>query len=62
MLDAQREHFGAPLQNHLLYAHSEAIFKGVRGMWAALDTAGLLDVGLSSLVNRRVAANVGCVF
>lgn len=62
VLDAQQHHFGAPLGNHLLYAHSEAIFKGVRGMWAALDNAGLLGVGLSALVNRRVAASVGCVF
>lgn len=62
VLDAQTGHFGAPLKNHLLYAHSESVFRGVRGMWAALGGAGLLQAGLSALVNRRVAASVGCVF
>ncbi len=62
VLEAQEAHFGAPLNNHLLYGHSESVFKGVRGMWAALDGAGLLGAGLSALVNRRVAASVGCVF
>ncbi|MEE9414183.1 MAG: hypothetical protein V3V01_02790 [Acidimicrobiales bacterium] len=62
VLDAQTETYGAPLNNHLLYAHDEEIFRGVRGMWSALDRAGLIDTGLASLVNRRVAALVGCVF
>lgn len=62
VLDAQVARFGAPLKNHLLYAHSESVFKGVRGMWAALEGAGQLEAGLSALVNRRVAASVGCVF
>ena len=61
-LDAQAEIFGAPLNNHLLYAHSEDIFRGVRGVWAALDKAGSIEPRLSALVNRRVAARVGCVF
>lgn len=61
-LDAQRELFGAPLNNHLLYAHSEEIFRGARGVWSALDKAGLLEPGLAALVNRRVASRVGCVF
>ncbi len=60
-LDAQRQTFGAPLKNHLLYAHNEHLFKGARGMWAALDRSGL-DGSLSALVNRRVAFLVGCVF
>lgn len=62
VLDAQRKTFGAPLKNHLLYAHDENIFRGVRGMWAALDKVAFDDCALSALVNRRVAARVGCVF
>jgi hypothetical protein len=61
-LDAQAKNFGAPLNNHLLYAHNDEIFRGVRGMWSALDKAALLDPGMASLINRRVAALVGCVF
>lgn len=61
-LDAQSETFGAPLNNHLLYAHSPEVFRGARGMWAALDKAALIDPTLSALVNRRVAVRVGCVF
>jgi len=61
VLDAQAEHFGAPLNNHLLYAHNESVFRGARSMWAALDAAGLPE-GLTALINRRVAATVGCVF
>jgi len=61
-LEAQRKTFGAPLKNHLLYAHDESIFRGARGMWAALDQAAFQDEALAALVNRRVAARVGCVF
>ncbi|QDV07444.1 hypothetical protein Poly30_29690 [Planctomycetes bacterium Poly30] len=62
ILEAQRQTFGAPLNNHLLYAHDESLFRGARGMWAALDQAVFRDAALSALVNRRVAARVGCVF
>ncbi len=62
VLDAQVGIFGAPLKNHLLYAHSEEVFKGARGVWGALDKAGMIDAPLSALVNRRVAVLVGCVF
>lgn len=62
VLEAQRNTHGAPLKNHLLYAHNDDIFKGVRGVWAALDKAGIIEPRLSALVNRRVAAQVGCVF
>lgn len=62
VLESQRKSFGAPLSNHLLYAHNESVFRGVRAMWAALDQAGLIEPGLAALVNRRVAARVGCVF
>ncbi|MEO1064448.1 MAG: hypothetical protein AAFZ07_23760 [Actinomycetota bacterium] len=62
VLDAQSEIYGAPLNNHLLYAHNEEVFRAARGMWTALDKAALIEPGLSALVNRRVAAQVGCVF
>jgi hypothetical protein len=62
VLEAQRERWGAPLQNHLLYARRPSIFRGVRAMWGGLAESGLLDGALVALVNRRVAALVGCVF
>lgn len=62
VLDAQRDSYGAPLNNHLLYAHDDDIFRGVRGMWSALDKASPVGGGLAALVNRRVAALVGCEF
>lgn len=62
VLDAQAKKYGAPLKNHLLYAHSDDVFRGARGMWSALDAAGLISPALAALVNRRVAAHVGCVF
>ncbi len=61
-LDTQAAQWGEPLANHLLYAHRPSIFKGVRGMWSAIEESSLLDPALVSLVNRRVAARVGCVF
>jgi hypothetical protein len=62
VLEAQRERWGAPLQNHLLYARRPTIFRGVRAMWSGLAESGLLDDALVALVNRRVAALIGCVF
>lgn len=62
VLNAQAKTFGAPLLNHLLYAHNDDIFAGARSMWAALDKAGRMGPALSAIVNRRVAAQVGCVF
>lgn len=62
VLDAQAKKWGKPLANHLLYAHRPSIFKGVRGMWGGLDASGLLPSELVALLNRRVAAHVGCVF
>jgi hypothetical protein len=62
VLEAQRERWGAPLQNHLLYARRPSIFRGVRAMWSGLAESGLLDGALVALVNRRVAALIGCVF
>ena len=62
VLDAQTKSWGAPLANHLLYARRPTIFKGVRAMWSGLGASALLDAALVALVNRRVAAHVGCVF
>ncbi len=62
MLKAQSDTFGAPLNNHLLYAHRPDLFKAVRGMWSALDKDGILGTTLVALVNRRVASLNGCVF
>lgn len=62
VLDAQEERYGAPLNNHLLYARNTEVFRGVRAMWSALDQDGVIDTALASIVNRRVAALIGCVF
>jgi len=62
VLSAQEKEWGAPLQNHLLYARRPSIFRGVRAMWTGLDSSGLIDPGLRALLNRRVAALNGCEF
>ena len=31
-------------------------------MWGGLDESGLLSPGLTALLNRRVAALIGCEF
>ena len=62
VFDAQIKKWGAPLLNHLLYARRPTIFRGARAMWSGLDSSGLLDGKLVSLVNRRVAAINGCEF
>ena len=61
-LAAQRAHWGAPLANHLVYAHRPALCRAARGMWTGLDRDELLGAALVALVNRRVAALNGCVF
>ncbi len=62
VFEAQIKKWGAPLLNHLLYARRPTIFRGVRAMWAGLDSSGLIDGKLVSLINRRVAAINGCEF
>ena len=62
VLAAQAKTWGAPLNNHLLYAYRPKLFKAVRGMWTAVDADGLLGEALLALVNRRVASLNGCVF
>ncbi len=62
VLAAQARTWGAPLNNHLVYARRPDLFRAVRGMWAALNTDGVLDAALVHLVNRRVASLNGCTF
>ena len=62
VFEAQTREWGAPLLNHLLYARRPTIFRGARAMWTGLDSSGLLDGRLVSLINRRVAAINGCDF
>ena len=62
VLEAQAKRWGAPLNNHLVYARRPTIFRGARAMWQGLDGSGLLDPKLVALVNRRVASINGCEF
>lgn len=62
VFETQREHWGAPLATHLVYARRPDLFRAVRGMWSALDNDGVLGTPLVCLVNRRVAALNGCTF
>lgn len=62
VLEAQARAWGGPLLNHLIYARRPSIFRGVRAMWAGLDSSGLIDDALKTLVNRRVAFLNGCEF
>ncbi len=62
VLNKQAETWGAPLANHQLYARRPSIFKGMRAMWGGLDESGLLPATLVALLNRRVAALIGCEF
>ena len=62
IFEAQIKKWGAPLSNHLLYARRPTIFKGARAMWSGLDSSGLIDGKLLSLINRRVATINGCEF
>lgn len=62
IVEAQRQRWGAPLLNHLVYARRPSIYRGARAMWAGLDESGLLDAALVAMVNRRVAHHNGCVF
>lgn len=62
VLEAQKEKWGAPLLNHLLYARRPSIFRGARAMWTGIDASGLIPDELKALVNRRVAILNGCEF
>jgi len=58
----QEKKWGSVLAPYPLYARRPTIFRAVHGMWIGLAQSGLLDRGLVSLLNRRVAALNGCVF
>jgi hypothetical protein len=62
VLKAQADTWGAPLNNHLVYARRPDLFKAVRGMWAAIDKDGRIGTVLLSLINRRIASLNGCLF
>ncbi|HUJ12355.1 MAG TPA: hypothetical protein VL284_01085 [Thermoanaerobaculia bacterium] len=62
VLEAQRKRWGAPLNNHLIYARRPSIFYGVRAMWSGIDASALIDPKLQALINRRVASLNGCEF
>ena len=62
VFQAQIKKWGQPLFNHLLYARIPPIFRGVRAMWGGIDQSGLIDAGLQTLLNRRVAYHNGCLF
>jgi len=62
VLAAQARMWGAPLNNHLIYARRPTILRAVRGMWTGLEGSGLIDGTLVALLNRRVAALNGCEF
>ena len=62
VLSSQAGFWGAPLNNHLVYALRPDLFKAVRGMWSAVDKEGLIGTALLSLINRRVASLNGCLF
>jgi alkylhydroperoxidase family enzyme len=62
VFEAQARKWGAPLLPYLLYARRPTIFRGVRGMWTALESSGLIDARLQALINRRVASINGCEF
>ena len=59
---SQTRKWGAPLNNHLIYARRAPIFQGVRAMWAGIDASGLIDGKLQCLINRRIAGLNGCEF
>jgi hypothetical protein len=62
VFEAQTKKWGAPLLNHLIYARRPTIFRGARGMWTGIEGSGLIDDGLQSLINRRVASINHCEF
>lgn len=62
VLTAQKKTWGAPLLNHLLYGRRPTIFRGARAMWTGIEASGLIDAGLRSLINRRVASINHCEF
>jgi hypothetical protein len=60
--EQQVSRWGSKLNPYEIYARRPSIFMAVIGMWDGLEKSGLLDVQLTTLINRRVAALNGCVF
>ena len=59
---AQTKRWGGALLNHLLYARRPTIFRGARAMWSGIDASGLIEPGLTAMLNRRVAMLNHCEF
>jgi alkylhydroperoxidase family enzyme len=62
VLESQKNSWGAPLLNHLIYARRPSIFRGARAMWTGIEASGLIEPSLRALINRRIAALNGCEF
>lgn len=62
VFEQQIARWGTTLTPYEIYARRPSILTAVVGMWNGLETSGLLDGTLTTLVNRRVAALNGCVF
>ncbi|MGE0621402.1 MAG: hypothetical protein AB7I04_07920 [Pseudomonadales bacterium] len=62
VMNSQKKLWGAPLNPYLLYGRRPALLRAVQGMWAGVDSEGLIGQALLSLINRRVASLNGCVF
>jgi alkylhydroperoxidase family enzyme len=62
VLEQQVARWGTTLNPYEIYARRPSILTAVVGMWEGLQTSGLLDGKLTTLINRRVAALNGCVF
>lgn len=60
--EAQAKQWGAPLMAHRVHARRPTIYRGVRAMWAGIDSSGLIPPTLRALVNRRVASINKCAF
>ena len=58
----QIERWGVTLEPYEIYARRPSVLHAVLGMWDGLESSGLLDGKLTTLVKRRVAALNGCVF
>ena len=62
IFDAQVEAYGFVLNTARVYANCPPILRGTGQMAAAIDKSGLIDAGLKTLVNLRVAQINGCPF
>ena len=56
----QEKKWGRRLDNHRIYARCPDVFRAVQGMSKGLRASGLIDEGLTALLNRRIALINGC--